>query len=75
MNEHLAADLGRVLRAREVCHLVGLSRPTLWRLVRRNEFPKPFSLSSSAAVGWAEREVNDWIAERAARRPSESRAQ
>jgi prophage regulatory protein len=61
-------DLGRVLRAREVCRRIGLSRPTLWRLVRDNKFPSPFRLSSPSAVGWAEREVVEWIAQRAADR-------
>ena len=61
-------SVDRVLRAREVCRLIGLSRPTLWRLVKRDQFPKPFHLSSAAAVGWSEGEVSNWIAARAAQR-------
>ncbi|RZN25581.1 AlpA family phage regulatory protein [Bradyrhizobium sp. Leo121] len=65
-----SSDLARVVRAREVCRLIGLSRPTLWRLVQRDQFPKPFRLSSSAAVGWLETDILAWIAARAAQRDS-----
>ena len=67
-----SSELGRVLRAREVCRLIGLSRPTLWRLVQRKQFPEPFTLSSPAAVGWCERDVSSWIAARAALRNKET---
>jgi predicted DNA-binding transcriptional regulator AlpA len=34
-----------ILRAPAVCSRIGLSRPTLWRLVRNHQFPKPFALT------------------------------
>jgi prophage regulatory protein len=57
-----------ILRWRQVSHLVGLSRPTLWRMVKKGRFPKPIQLSSAAAVGWVEAEVRSWLATRIAQR-------
>jgi prophage regulatory protein len=54
----------RVLRLPEVMRRVGLSRSTIWRLVRREEFPKPIPLSKNAQ-GWFEEEVNAWLTEKA----------
>jgi predicted DNA-binding transcriptional regulator AlpA len=59
----------RVLRVRKVCERTGLSRPTIWRLVKAGKFPAPFPLSSPAAVGWLASTIDEWIAARAARRP------
>jgi prophage regulatory protein len=57
----------RVLRLPEVMRRVGLSRSTIWRQVRREEFPKPIPLSMNAQ-GWLEDEVSEWLAEKADRR-------
>jgi prophage regulatory protein len=62
-------DPDRILRWREVSDRIGLSRATIWRMVRGEVFPAPVSLGLHS-VGWLEREVAGWIAERAARRPS-----
>jgi prophage regulatory protein len=59
----------RILRDREVRERVGLSRATIWRMIRSGDFPAPVRLGPQS-VGWIEREVGDWIAERAAQRPS-----
>jgi prophage regulatory protein len=58
----------RILRWREVAQRTGLSRPTIWRLVRAGTFPRPVQLSSPAAVGWIASEVDAWIATRIAQR-------
>lgn len=55
----------RILRLAEVCRRTGLSRTTIWRLVKRGEFPRPRHLTKSA-VGWLERELNDWVESRPA---------
>jgi prophage regulatory protein len=60
----------RILRWREVSGRIGLSRATIWRMVRGEVFPAPVSLGLHS-VGWIEHEVAEWIAERAAQRPSE----
>jgi prophage regulatory protein len=46
-----------------VLRRTGLSRATVYRLVQRGEFPKPYPLSAGR-VGWSSREVEDWIAAR-----------
>jgi predicted DNA-binding transcriptional regulator AlpA len=68
LNDDLPRKPDRILRWRATCEMIGLSRPTLWRLVRSGDFPAPIELSSHRAVGWSEREVASWIAERANRR-------
>jgi len=50
------------LRARAVAERVGLSRTTVWRLVKAKKFPKPVSITGSGyAVGWVASEVDAWI--------------
>ncbi len=53
----------KVLSKRELTEMVGLSYPTLWRLMRRGEFPKPVPLSENR-VAWLESEVSKWLVER-----------
>ena len=53
----------RVLRLREVLDRVGLSKSTLWRLIKAGQFPKPISLGPRA-VGWIEEEIDQWISSR-----------
>ena len=50
----------RIIRAKEVQQLTGLSRTTLWRLEQRDAFPKRVSLGGQS-VGWKLSEVQDWI--------------
>jgi len=61
----------RVLRSREVRDRIGLSRATIWRMVRSGAFPKPVALGPQS-VGWLEREVSEWLAARAALRDKSS---
>ena len=44
----------RFIREREVCHIVGVSRSTIWRWEKSGHFP-----SRSIAV-WKYSEVIDW---------------
>ena len=52
-----------VLRRRQVQQRTGLSRSTIYELVRRGEFPAPIKLTAYA-VGWLDSEVDDWLAAR-----------
>ena len=54
----------RFLRIDEVMTRVGLSRPTIWRLERDNDFPKRRQLGRNS-VAWVEEEVEEWMASRA----------
>ena len=51
----------RVLRREKVEAMTGLSRSTIYALVRRGSFPKPLRLGPRA-VGWRLADVRDWIA-------------
>ena len=51
----------RLLSPPVVLDRTSLSRTTLWRLVRRNEFPPSVTLSPGR-VAWPESQVNAWIA-------------
>lgn len=50
----------RILRIEEVVKLTGISRTTIWRKERRNDFPARVPLSS-VTVGWRASEVAEWI--------------
>src|SRR5262245_56767220 len=58
----------RLLRVREVSTRVGLSRTTIWRMCRDGRFPRPVQLSTAAAVGFVEAEVDAWVVEQIDRR-------
>ena len=53
----------RILRLDELTERTGLSRTTLWRLERANEFPKRIQLSRNS-VGWDESEISKWLSSR-----------
>ena len=56
-----------VLRRKSVEARTGLSRSTIYLRVSQGTFPKPIPLGPRA-VGWAEVEVDQWIADRIADR-------
>ena len=53
----------RIYRRRDVEHLVGLSRSTIYAMMAAGTFPKPIKLGKRA-VGWRESDVLDWVASR-----------
>ena len=55
----------RILRLPEVSHATGLSRSTIYRLVRSGTFPQSVALTART-IGWRIDEVETWIAARAA---------
>jgi prophage regulatory protein len=56
-----------ILRLPELRKRIGLGRSSVYALVKRGEFPRPIPLSRRA-VGWSLAEVEQWLAERAAKR-------
>ena len=50
------------MKAADVLRLTGLTRPTLYRWMRKGHFPRSFKLGGSAAVAWDATEVHDWLA-------------
>ena len=53
----------RLLRRPEVECQTGLTRSTIYRLMRAGEFPEPLKLGPRA-VRWRATEIESWIAER-----------
>jgi prophage regulatory protein len=52
----------RLLSKFEMLDRVALSYPQIWRLMRRNEFPRSVVVGSDRSVAWVESEIDDWIA-------------
>lgn len=50
----------KILRIKQVIERIKPSKTTIYRLISKNQFPKPINLSSSS-VGWLEADINDWI--------------
>jgi prophage regulatory protein len=51
--EQIVQDDDRILRMPEVMKVVGLSRPQIYLLISRNEFPKQIKLTPGGkASGW-----------------------
>lgn len=65
----------RILSNHDLRALLGVSRSTIWRLVRRGILPEPIEVSTGRK-GWPSDEIDAWIDQRkAARRgPHEPRS-
>ncbi len=50
----------RILRAKEVAKITGLSRTTLWRMEKSGTFPNRVCLGVGS-VGWRFSEVSQWM--------------
>ncbi|OTP72365.1 helix-turn-helix transcriptional regulator [Caballeronia sordidicola] len=57
----------RIVRMREVLSRTGLSRTTIYEMIKSGSFNAPIPLGSRA-VGWLESDVNKWIDDRTASR-------
>ena len=57
----------RILRRPDVEIQTGLSRSTIYDLMKAHKFPRPVPLGEKS-VGWLESEIENWIAERVAER-------
>ncbi len=53
----------RIIRIKEVCAIVGLSRSSILRMESCGQFPAKFNLNVRA-VGWHEDDVQRWLEER-----------
>lgn len=59
--------MSQILSQKQVCELTNLSRTTIWKLMRENQFPQKISLTNGprGRVGWRADEVQAWIDSRA----------
>ena len=55
----------RLLRRREVERITGMSRASIYRLMRSGGFPRPVKVSETA-VRWRESDIMAWIESRPA---------
>ena len=58
--------LDRLISLRAVCDRCGISRTTVWRLMRAGQFPPSTAIGARAL--WSEHEIQRWIADRLAQR-------
>ena len=61
----LRSDDASFVRLKEVLHLLQVSRSTLWRMIRANQFIRPYRLTPSGSVmAFRRDEVIEWIRQR-----------
>ena len=53
-----------ILRKREVIKRTGLSDTTIWRLEKKDDFPRRVVITAGGSVGWYEDEVDHWVRDR-----------
>ena len=52
----------RILRMRDLPSKVGYQPSTIYGLIAKGKFPKPYKLTPGGrAAGWQESEINEWI--------------
>lgn len=54
----------RAIRMPELLKIIPLSRQTIYRMIKRGEFPAPIKLSPGGAVCWRLSSVMMWLTER-----------
>jgi len=59
----------KILRLPEVIQRTGLSKSRIYKLMKDDKFPKTILLSDRA-VGWIEKELDNWIESKIRLRPS-----
>ncbi|MBQ0824367.1 AlpA family phage regulatory protein [Microvirga sp. HBU67558] len=53
----------RIVRWPEVRQQIGLSRTTVWRKIREQDFPAPVRLTNHS-IGWRQSDLDGWLASR-----------
>ncbi|AVA32975.1 AlpA family transcriptional regulator [Cupriavidus metallidurans] len=59
----------RAIRIKEVIQKVSLSQSTIYAMIAKGNFPKPFELTSGR-VAWIEEDIDTWLAVKAGRTPA-----
>ena len=59
-DDRLVSDTLQFLRISDVCRLLRISKPTLWRLRQSSDFPTPTQLSDRA-IGWSRGDIQTWV--------------
>lgn len=53
----------RILRLKDVLHLTGLGRSSIYKFMKAGDFPQSLPLGSRR-VGWLEADIEAWIIDR-----------
>lgn len=56
----MSEQIQRLITMKEVIHICGLSRPSVYRLMDAGEFPRQISVGERS-VRWIEDEVVEWV--------------
>lgn len=56
----------RAIRIKDVIQKVSLSQSTIYALIAKDQFPKPFELTPGR-VAWLEEDIDAWLAKKAGR--------
>ncbi|TPQ31229.1 AlpA family transcriptional regulator [Cupriavidus pinatubonensis] len=59
----------KAIRIKEVIQKSSLSQSTIYAMMAKGRFPKPFELSPGR-VAWLEEDIDAWLAEKAGRAPA-----
>lgn len=51
-----------LIRLPKILSKTGLSKPTIYRLIKTASFPAPVPVTGVAVSVWLETEIDDWIA-------------
>jgi prophage regulatory protein len=58
-------NLTRVLRMKDLPQKIGLRPSTIYGLIAKGNFPKPFKFTAGGrAAGWLEQTVDEWLVTR-----------
>ena len=58
----------KALRIKQVVEKVTLSQSTIYAMIAKGKFPKPFELTPGR-VAWIEADIDRWLAEKAGKIP------
>lgn len=56
----------KALKIKQVAEKVSLGQSTIYRMIAKGEFPKPFSLGANRSA-WLEEDIDRWLAQKAGR--------
>ena len=71
INQIKELPMPKLKKLPEVRAITSLSRPHIYALIQKGEFPKPVKLSERSSA-WVESEVQDWIDKKIAERDQEA---
>jgi len=56
--------MNRLIRKKELLNITGLSIASIYRLIKKGEFPKQVRISENS-IAWRESDINEWLDSRA----------